>query len=157
MSIAYKEGIKIPPPALNEIILASNQDVRQVKRQNILKVDSHCCHVFRLLTPRLLFCLQVIHNLSMWSSKDKLMTYDQCKSDAAKARKDMKMGPFDVCRKVFAAGEETANMSLIDKSDLFFHDYSLAPLFVQENYPHVRPRAAGWEKLAVSTCFQSLC
>lgn len=31
MSIAFKEGIKIPPPALNEIILASNQDVRQVK------------------------------------------------------------------------------------------------------------------------------
>lgn len=30
MSVAFKEGIKIPPPALNEIILASNQDVRQV-------------------------------------------------------------------------------------------------------------------------------
>ncbi|KAM3623637.1 uncharacterized protein V6R79_013588 [Siganus canaliculatus] len=114
MSIAFKEGIKIPPPALNEIILASNQDVRQV-----------------------------IHNLSMWSAKDKTMTYDQCKSDAARARKDMKMGPFDVCRKVFAAGEEAAHMSLIDKSDLFFHDYSLAPLFVQENYVNVRPAAAG--------------
>ncbi|XP_047221086.1 replication factor C subunit 1 [Girardinichthys multiradiatus] len=113
MSIAYKEGIRIPPPALNEIILASNQDVRQV-----------------------------IHNLSMWSAKDKVMTYDQCKADAASARKDMKLGPFDVCRKVFASGEETAHMSLIDKSDLFFHDYSLAPLFVQENYPHVRPAAA---------------
>lgn len=35
-------------------------------------------------------------------------------------------------------------MSLIDKSDLFFHDYSLAPLFVQENYVHVKPAAAGW-------------
>ncbi|XP_068561564.1 replication factor C subunit 1 isoform X2 [Cebidichthys violaceus] len=114
MSLAFKEGIKIPPPALNEIILASNQDVRQV-----------------------------IHNLSMWSAKDKVMTYDQCRSDAASARKDMKMGPFDVCRKVFAAGEETSHMSLIDKSDLFFHDYSLAPLFVQENYLHVRPKAAG--------------
>lgn len=53
-------------------------------------------------------------------------------------------GPFDVCRKVFASGDETAHMSLIDKSDLFFHDYSLAPLFVQENYLHVRPAAAGW-------------
>ncbi|KTF86469.1 hypothetical protein cypCar_00011594 [Cyprinus carpio] len=81
MSIAFKEGLKIPPPALNEVILASNQDIRQ--------------------------------------------------------------GPFDVCRKVFASGEETAHMSLIDKSDLFFHDYSLAPLFVQENYLHVRPAAAG--------------
>uniref|UniRef100_A0AAQ4QYK9 Replication factor C subunit 1 n=1 Tax=Gasterosteus aculeatus aculeatus TaxID=481459 RepID=A0AAQ4QYK9_GASAC len=114
MSLAYKEGIKIPPPALNEIILASNQDVRQV-----------------------------IHNLSMWSAKDKVMTYDQCKSDAASARKDTKLGPFDVCRKVFSSGEDSGHMSLIDKSDLFFHDYSLAPLFVQENYPHVRPRAAG--------------
>ncbi|XP_030643880.1 replication factor C subunit 1 isoform X2 [Chanos chanos] len=114
MSIAFKEGLKIPPPALNEVILASNQDIRQI-----------------------------LHNLSMWSAKDKVMTYDQAKADAKNARKDMKLGPFDVCRKVFASGEETAHMSLIDKSDLFFHDYSLAPLFVQENYVHVRPAAAG--------------
>ncbi|KAG7314017.1 hypothetical protein KOW79_022513 [Hemibagrus wyckioides] len=114
MSIAFKEGLKIPPPALNEVILASNQDVRQV-----------------------------LHNLSMWSATDKVMTYDQAKADANKAKKDMKMGPFDVCRKVFVTGEETAHMSLMDKSDLFFHDYSLAPLFVQENYIHVRPAAAG--------------
>ncbi|XP_066516098.1 replication factor C subunit 1 isoform X2 [Hoplias malabaricus] len=114
MSIAFKEGLKIPPPALNEVILASNQDIRQV-----------------------------LHNLCMWSATDKVMTYDQAKADANKAKKDMKMGPFDVCRKVFAAGEETAHMTLIDKSDLFFHDYSLAPLFVQENYVHVRPAAAG--------------
>ncbi|XP_050974745.1 replication factor C subunit 1 isoform X1 [Labeo rohita] len=114
MSIAFKEGLKIPPPALNEVILASNQDIRQI-----------------------------LHNLSMWSAKDKVMTYDQAKADANNAKKDMKLGPFDVCRKVFASGEETAHMSLIDKSDLFFHDYSLAPLFVQENYLHVRPAAAG--------------
>ncbi|XP_043099548.1 replication factor C subunit 1 isoform X2 [Puntigrus tetrazona] len=114
MSIAFKEGLKIPPPALNEVILASNQDIRQV-----------------------------LHNLSMWSAKDKVMTYDQAKADANNAKKDMKLGPFDVCRKVFSSGEETAHMSLIDKSDLFFHDYSLAPLFVQENYLHVRPAAAG--------------
>uniref|UniRef100_A0A8C2BGB7 Replication factor C subunit 1 n=1 Tax=Cyprinus carpio TaxID=7962 RepID=A0A8C2BGB7_CYPCA len=114
MSIAFKEGLKIPPPALNEVILASNQDIRQV-----------------------------LHNLSMWSAKDKVMTYDQAKADANSARKDMKLGPFDVCRKVFASGEESAHMTLIDKSDLFFHDYSLAPLFVQENYLHVRPAAAG--------------
>ncbi|KAM8878792.1 replication factor C subunit 1 isoform 2-T2 [Spinachia spinachia] len=132
MSLAYKEGIKIPPPALNEIILASNQDIRQV-----------------------------IHNLSMWSAKDKVMTYDQCKSDAASARKDTKLGPFDVCRKVFSSGEDSAHMSLIDKSDLFFHDYSLAPLFVQENYPHVRPRAAGGDLKAhlmlLSKTADSIC
>ncbi|KAG2465355.1 RFC1 factor, partial [Polypterus senegalus] len=114
MSIAFKEGLKIPPPALNEIILAANQDIRQV-----------------------------LHNLSMWSASNKVFTYDQAKADASKARKDIKMGPFDVCRKVFITGEETAHMTLIDKSDLFFHDYSLVPLFVQENYVHVKPVAAG--------------
>lgn len=143
MSLAFKEGIKIPPPALNEIILASNQDVRQVKTKRSFLSRGFISLVIKLLS------LQVIHNLSMWSAKDKVMSYDQCKSDAAKARKDMKLGPFDVCRKVFAAGEETAHMSLMDKSDLFFHDYSLAPLFVQENYLHVRPAAAGCERLTV--------
>ncbi|XP_043919505.1 replication factor C subunit 1 [Protopterus annectens] len=114
MTVAFKEGLRIPPPAMNEIILGANQDIRQV-----------------------------LHNLSMWSAKEKVMTYDQAKQNANSAKKDIKLGPFDVARKVFAAGEETAHMSLIDKSDLFFYDYSLAPLFVQENYVHVKPVAAG--------------
>lgn len=139
MSIAYKEGITNLSPALNEIIQASNRDVRQVKRS---------CHSTDVaFTDHLLISpLQVLHNLCMWTAKDKVMSYDQCKSDAARARKDMKIGPFEVCRKVFSAGEETARMSLMDKSDLFFHDYSLAPLFVQENYLNVRPAAAGYEE-----------
>ncbi|KFQ56375.1 Replication factor C subunit 1, partial [Nestor notabilis] len=114
MSIAFKEGLKIPPPAMQEIILAANQDIRQV-----------------------------LHNLNMWCAKDKSLTYDEAKTDASRAKKDIKLGPFDVVRKVFAAGGEASRMSLIDKLDLFFHDYSLAPLFVQENYVHMRPAAAG--------------
>ncbi|KFZ56599.1 Replication factor C subunit 1, partial [Antrostomus carolinensis] len=114
MSIAFKEGLKIPPPAMQEIILAANHDMRQV-----------------------------LHNLNMWCAKDKSLTYDEAKMDASKAKKDIRLGPFDVVRKVFATGEEASRMSLIDKSDLFFHDYSLAPLFVQENYIHVKPAAAG--------------
>ncbi|XP_026555632.1 replication factor C subunit 1 [Pseudonaja textilis] len=113
MSIAFKEGLKVPPPAMNELILAANQDIRQV-----------------------------LHNLSMWCARDKTLTYDGVKEDASKAKKDIKLGPFDVVRKVFANGEETSHMSLIDKADLFFHDYSLGPLFVQENYIHVKPAAA---------------
>lgn len=33
MSIAYREGLKIPPPALNDIIQAANQDIRQVRNR----------------------------------------------------------------------------------------------------------------------------
>ncbi|XP_069868562.1 replication factor C subunit 1 isoform X1 [Dipodomys merriami] len=132
MSIAYKEGLKIPPPAMNEIILGANQDIRQV-----------------------------LHNLSMWCARSKALTYDQAKADSHRAKKDIKMGPFDVARKVFAAGEETAHMSLMDKSDLFFHDYSIAPLFVQENYLHVKPVAAGGDMkkhlMLLSRAADSIC
>lgn len=132
MSIAFKEGLKIPPPAMNEIILGSNQDIRQV-----------------------------LHNLSMWCAQSKALTYDQAKADSQRAKKDIKLGPFDVARKVFAAGEETAHMSLVDKSDLFFHDYSIAPLFVQENYIHVKPVAAGGDMkkhlMLLSRAADSIC
>ena len=36
MSLAFKEGLKIPPPALNEMILGANQDVRQVDKLGFL-------------------------------------------------------------------------------------------------------------------------
>ncbi|XP_032080112.1 replication factor C subunit 1 [Thamnophis elegans] len=132
MSIAFKEGLKVPPPAMNELILAANQDIRQV-----------------------------LHNLSMWCARDKTLTYDGVKEDASKAKKDIKLGPFDVVRKVFAKGEETSHLSLIDKADLFFHDYSLGPLFVQENYIHVKPAAAGnnlkKELILLSKTADSIC
>ncbi|XP_010623412.1 replication factor C subunit 1 isoform X1 [Fukomys damarensis] len=132
MSIAFKEGLRIPPPAMNEIILGANQDIRQV-----------------------------LHNLSMWCARSKALTYDQAKADSHRAKKDIKLGPFDVARKVFAAGEETAHMSLMDKSDLFFHDYSIAPLFVQENYLHVKPVAAGGDMkkhlMLLSRAADSIC
>ncbi|XP_039704675.1 replication factor C subunit 1 isoform X4 [Pteropus medius] len=132
MSIAFKEGLKIPPPAMNEIILGANQDIRQV-----------------------------LHNLSMWCARSKALTYDQAKADSHRAKKDIKLGPFDVARKVFATGEETAHMSLVDKSDLFFHDYSIAPLFVQENYLHVKPVAAGGDMkkhlMLLSRAADSIC
>lgn len=35
-------------------------------------------------------------------------------------------------------------MNLNDKSDLFFCDYSLMPLFVQENYLMVEPGKGRW-------------
>ncbi|KAM4049422.1 replication factor C subunit 1 [Anomaloglossus baeobatrachus] len=132
MSVAFKEGLKIPPPAMNEVILGANQDIRQV-----------------------------LHNLSMWCASSKALTYDEAKSNANNAKKDIKMGPFDVVRKVFVGGEETAHMTLIDKSDLFFHDYSMAPLFVQENYIHVKPAAAGGNVkkhlLLMSKAADSIC
>ncbi|XP_013404916.1 replication factor C subunit 1 [Lingula anatina] len=113
LSLCFKEKIKVPPPALNEIIAGANHDIRQI-----------------------------IHNLAMWSASDKSLTYEQAKSDANQAKKDMKIGPFDICRKVLVGGAETAGMTLADKQDLFFQDYDLTPLFVHENYLSTTPQAA---------------
>lgn len=112
MTLAFREGLKISPPALNEIIVAANQDIRQI-----------------------------IYNLSMLTSTAKNLSYDEAKSNSQKAKKDIKLSPFDVCRQVFVGNEETRKMTLDNKTDLFFHDYQLNPLFVQENYPYVHPYA----------------
>ena len=84
----------------------------------------------------------------MWTSKQKSISYDEAKTDANRAQKDIKLGPFDVTRKIFSA-EESSKMTIQDQFSLFFNDYSLIPLFSQENYVQVMPRSA---KLVAFLC-----
>ncbi|XP_037513420.1 replication factor C subunit 1 [Rhipicephalus sanguineus] len=113
MSIACKEGLSITPAVVQEIVMASNQDVRQA-----------------------------LHNLSLWSSRTKTMSVSQVKADAGKGTKDIKMGPFEVVRKILSSTEGGQSMTLNEKAALFFHDYNMVPLFVQDNYLHVQPLEA---------------
>lgn len=136
MSVCFKEKIKIAPDALLDLIVACNQDVRQVLGH------------LSLLKGR--------------ESQEKL-TKEEGKKQADGAKKtSIKtvsvyryvftalghqitcyciQGPFDVVRQVFSV-KEHEGMSLFDKSDLFFNDYSLSPLFNQEMYLSVEPAAA---------------
>ena len=91
----------------------------------------------------------------------KKMTPEEAKKEAERSKKtSIKMGPWDVTRKVFSASDHKG-MSLIDKSDLFFHDYSLGPLFVQENYLLSSPDAAKYDPkktmLLTSKAADSIC
>jgi len=106
MSICFKEKVKISPAKVEEIIAATNNDIRQS-----------------------------INHIALLSAKEDT----SAKSGQQVASKDLKLGPWEVVRKVFTA-DEHKHMSLADKSDLFFHDYSLAPLFVQQNYLQVSPQ-----------------
>ena len=122
MSVCFKEKIQIKPDALSELIVGCGQDMRQV-----------------------------LHHLSIVRAGGG--GADGGKLEAAEAKKvadvgkktSVKMGPWDVCKKVFNK-EDHKTMSFYDKSGLYFFDNNLAGLFVQENYLQVRPAAAGDEK-----------
>ncbi|XP_045453780.1 replication factor C subunit 1 [Melitaea cinxia] len=83
---------------------------------------------------------QTLHRLALCAASPHVC------SDASSVRKDVKTSPWEAIRKVFSS-EEHKGMSLNDKSDLFFSDYSLAPLFVQENYLNVAPHCPKQEIL----------
>lgn len=101
MSILFKEGVKISPKTIEDIIQATNNDVRQT-----------------------------LNSLSLISANPDAQG-SGLRNDNGK--KDLKLGQWEVVRRVFSA-ESHKTMSLNDKSDLFFHDYNLAALFVQQNY-----------------------
>ena len=60
--------------------------------------------------------------------------------------------PFDVVRTVFSPMEGEREFTLNEKSDLFFHDYSLASLFVQENYVSARPSSTRCVEFTHESC-----
>ncbi|CAH8431550.1 unnamed protein product [Schistosoma turkestanicum] len=111
LSIACKENVNLPADILTNIIASSNQDIRQV-----------------------------INNVQMWCSSG-LIDTEGLKMDALGARKDLHLNAFDVIRKVFApdiSGSQGSVATFNESLDLFFQDYSLIPLFVEENYLNVR-------------------
>ncbi|XP_011707596.1 PREDICTED: replication factor C subunit 1-like [Wasmannia auropunctata] len=77
---------------------------------------------------------QVINHLEFLGSQN--VSYVEA-TGKKHSNKNFKLSPFDFTKKAFNA-EEQKNMSLDDKIGLYFHDYNIAPLFVQENYPGVR-------------------
>ncbi|XP_077534086.1 germ line transcription factor 1 isoform X2 [Haemaphysalis longicornis] len=131
MSVACKEGLTISPAVVQEIVMASNQDVRQA-----------------------------LHNLSLWSSRTKSVNAAQVKADAGKGTKDIRLGPFDVVRKILCSSEGGASMNLNEKAALFFHDYNMVPLFVQDNYLNIQPLEAKGDRqrhlLLVSEAAESI-
>lgn len=76
---------------------------------------------------------QVINHLEFLSGREAQAEA----ADSKHSKKNFKVGPFDVAKMVFNA-QQQKNMSLSDKIGLYFHDYNIAPLFVQENYLAVR-------------------
>ncbi|KAJ2943982.1 hypothetical protein O0L34_g8305 [Tuta absoluta] len=142
MSVCCKEGVKIPPDALSQLIVAANQDVRQtLNLLSMWAIDPTLMDAEKLKKDAqggFKDLKLTLNLLSMWAIDPTLMDAEKLKKDAQGGFKDLKLGPWEAVRKVFSA-EDHKKMSINDKSDLFFYDYSLSPLFVQENYLQVAP------------------
>lgn len=124
MSVCFKEKIQIMPEALSEIIVGCGQDMRQV-----------------------------LHHLTIVKAGaqegGRKIEVEQAKKDVEMSGKtSVKLGPWNSCIKVFNKKDQKI-MSFNDKLKLYYHDYNLAGLFVQENYLGVKPASANNDKRAL--------
>ncbi|EIW81766.1 DNA replication factor C, large subunit [Coniophora puteana RWD-64-598 SS2] len=112
MSIAYKEKMQIPPNVVDALVQGSQSDIRQV-----------------------------LNMLSTWRLSNTAMTFDEGKNLAKINEKYSILTPFDVTFKMLGPYmfSNTARETLGDKMELYFHDHSFVPLFIQENYLKTDP------------------
>ncbi|KAG2121607.1 replication factor RFC1 C terminal domain-containing protein [Suillus clintonianus] len=112
MSIAYKEKMKIPANVIDQLITGSQSDIRQV-----------------------------LNMLSTWRLSSSSMDFDEAKNLAKINEKYTILTPFDVTYKILGpyAFGPNARETLGDKMELYFHDHSFVPLFIQENYLKTQP------------------
>lgn len=109
MTVCFKENLNLSPNAVAEIIQGTDNDIRQT-----------------------------LTHLSFFTRANASLSADAAKLDANNSHKDINLGPWEVCRKVFSVNDNRT-MSFSEKCKLFFYDYSLGPLFIQSNYKSVTP------------------
>ncbi|EGF81020.1 hypothetical protein BATDEDRAFT_653, partial [Batrachochytrium dendrobatidis JAM81] len=102
--ICKKEGLDISPNVIAELVDSTSADIRQI-----------------------------LNILSTYKLTNNRLTYDEAKTLSANTRKNSTMSPFDIIGKLLSHGSYR-NLSFGDMIDLYFHDYSMVPLMVHENY-----------------------
>ncbi|KAF8554964.1 DNA replication factor C, large subunit [Imleria badia] len=112
LTIIFKERMKIPANVVDQLIAGSQSDIRQV-----------------------------LNMLSTWRLSSNTMTFDEGKELAKMNEKNTILTPFDVTNKMLGPYmfSHTARERLGDKMEMYFHDHSFVPLFIQENYLKTEP------------------
>ncbi|KAJ2910725.1 DNA replication factor C complex subunit Rfc1 [Coemansia aciculifera] len=108
-TIAFRENFKLEPNAIAQLVQSTHNDIRQV-----------------------------INLLSSYMLSKSSMSYMDSKEYTNFNKKEVSIGPFDVIGK-YLSKSENARLSFSDKLDLYYSDFSIVPLFVQENYIDNRP------------------
>ncbi|KAI8384543.1 replication factor RFC1 C terminal domain-containing protein [Radiomyces spectabilis] len=112
MTIAFREKLKMGAGALDELVASTGNDVRKI-----------------------------INIMSTYRLKEESMTYDQAKITGEKNEKYAQMSVFDIPHALLSS-TSWHSKNLAQKSEVYFHDYSLAPLMVFENYLRSTPEKA---------------
>ncbi|GAA5840576.1 hypothetical protein JCM9279_007370 [Rhodotorula babjevae] len=117
MSIAFKEGLKLDGKVVDQLVQGSQSDIRQI-----------------------------INMLATYKLGAQAISFDQGKALVRMNEKNALQTPWTLYSKLFGpqAFSPVSGMSLTDKLEVYFHDFSIMPLFVQENYIKGKfSRAAG--------------
>ncbi|KAJ1942886.1 DNA replication factor C complex subunit Rfc1, partial [Linderina macrospora] len=112
MTIARNENLKLDENALRQLVESTQNDIRQI-----------------------------INLMSSYALKSSSMSYLDSKAFSSVNKKEVAVGPFDIIGK-YLNGGVNMGMSFADKIDLYYNDFSIIPLFVQENYIDNTPNAA---------------
>jgi replication factor C subunit 1 len=115
MTIAFREGLKMPAPVINALIEGSNADIRQV-----------------------------VNMISTAKLDQKVMDFDKGKSMSKAWQKHVILKPWDITQKILGGGmfAASSNATLNEKIELYFNDHEFSPLMLQENYLGTNPMQA---------------
>ncbi|KAJ1867888.1 DNA replication factor C complex subunit Rfc1 [Coemansia sp. RSA 989] len=111
-TIAFREGLKIDQNAIGQMVQSTHNDIRQI-----------------------------INLMSSYALSKPSMTYLESKAFSKVNRKEVSMSPFDAAQKYLNCSDNMS-MPFSEKLDLYYTDFSIMPLFIQENYIDMMPNGA---------------
>ncbi|KAF2036143.1 DNA replication factor C, large subunit [Setomelanomma holmii] len=115
MTIAFREGLKIPAPVVNALIEGSHADIRQV-----------------------------VNMISTAKLDQEAMDFDSGKQMSKSWEKHVILKPWDITQKILGGGmfAPSSKATLNEKVELYFNDHEFSPLMLQENYLGTNPMSA---------------
>lgn len=116
MTIAFREGLKLPPTVVNALIEGSHSDIRQV-----------------------------VNMISTAKLDQEAMDFDKGKTMSKNWEKHVILKPWDITQKILGGGmfASSSKATLNEKIELYFNDHEFSPLMLQENYLGTNPILSG--------------
>ncbi|KAG7726831.1 hypothetical protein KL933_003114 [Ogataea haglerorum] len=112
MTIAHREGLKLDPNIIDQLVAATNNDIRQI-----------------------------INIMSTVARTQKTLNYENSEQISKTWQKEVILKPFDIVGKLLSGASygSHARYNLSEKINLYFNDMDFTPLMIHENYRTTTP------------------